>query len=199
MKKIYLTILSILIILGISACGPAPTPTLSVADLQGTAVADAWIALTMTQAALPTATQTPIPPTPTVTFTPLPTFTPFLIPTLAPVATLPDTSATDPCNLPPPIKPLGDQVKVQFVNKSNGKLNLSFGMTKENSLKECGTYSFALGKYDQPQVTVLAGCYWGYGWVLDPPSTPQTANYLCVTDKNTLYQVWITKDLIALH
>ena len=63
MKKKYPTFLSILLIVVISACGPAPTPTLSVADVQGTAVANAWIAITQTQAAIPTATQTPIPPT----------------------------------------------------------------------------------------------------------------------------------------
>ena len=56
MKKKYPTILSILLITIISACGPTPTPTLSAADVQGTAVADAWIALTLTQAAIPTAT-----------------------------------------------------------------------------------------------------------------------------------------------
>ena len=90
-------------------------------------------------------------------------------------------------------------MKIQFLNKTDSQLNLSFGMTQQNSLKECGTYSFTLGKFDQPEVTVLAGCYWGYGWVENPVSTPQTASNLCVTDKSKVYQIWITKDLIAFH
>lgn len=199
MKKKYLIILSTLLITIISACGPAPTPTLSAADVQGTAVANAWIAITQTQAAMPTATQTPIPPLPTITFTSLPTFTPY--PTLAPVvATLPDTSTTDPCNEPPPEKSQGDKVKIKFVNKSNGNVTLSFGMTQENSFKECGTYSFYISKFDEPVVEVLSGCYWGYGWVDGKePSTAQTPDVLCVTDKSKTTAIWITSELIAFH
>ena len=81
MKIKYPVSISILLITLISACGPTPAPTLSAADVQGTAVANAWVAITQTQAAIPTATQTLIPPLPTITFTPLPTFTPY--PTLA--------------------------------------------------------------------------------------------------------------------
>ena len=197
MKRKYLIILSILLITIISACGPAPAPTLSAADVQGTAVANAWVAITQTQAAIPTATQTPIPPT--LTFTPLPTFTPY--PTLVPVvATLPDTAATDPCNEPPPVKTQGDKVKIKFVNKSNGNVTLSFGMTKENSFKECGTYSFYISKFDEPVVEVLAGCYWGYGWVDGKePSTAQTPDVLCVTDKSKTTAVWINTEVITFH
>ena len=133
MKKKYLIILSILLITIISACGPTPAPTLSVEDVQGTAVANAWVAITLTQAAIPTATETPIPPTPTIAFTPLPVFTPY--PTLVPAATLPDTSAKDPCDEPPPIDPQGDKVKIKFVNKSSGNVTLSFGMTQGKFIK----------------------------------------------------------------
>jgi hypothetical protein len=200
MKKKYLTILSILIIAVVSACGPAPAPTLSVADIQGTAIADAWNAMTMTQAAIPTATQTPIPPT--ATLAPLPTATLLLVPTLAivPVATLPDTSATDPCDEPPPAEPKGNLVKIKFVNKSEGNVSLSFGMVQENSLKECGTYSFYLAKFDEPVVEVLAGCYWGFGWVDGKvPSTAQTPDVLCVTDTSKETAIWVTADLINFH
>jgi hypothetical protein len=198
MKKKYLTILSILIITIISACGPAPTPTLSVADIQGTAVANAWLAMTMTQAAMPTATQTPIPPTPTITFTPLPTFTPY--PTLVPVAaTLPDTSAADPCDQPPPIEPKGTLVKIRFINKSDSNINLSFGMIKENDKKECGTYGYTIGRYEEPEVQVLAGCYWGYAWILDPPSDARNLEVLCVTDTTKTTSIWISKEVIGFH
>jgi hypothetical protein len=205
MKKKYLTILSILTILVISACGgPTPIPTLSVADLQGTAVANAWIAITQTQATIPTATQTPIPPTSTATLEPLPTVALLLIPTLEllPVATLPDTStATDPCNAPAPVKPKGTTVTIKLINKSGGSVApLSLGMMKENSLKECGIYTFSLGQYDEPVAKILAGCYWGFGYVNgDKPSTPQTSDALCVTDTTKTTSIWVTKDLISFH
>jgi hypothetical protein len=199
MKKKYLTILSILIIIAVSACGPAPAPTLSVADIQGTAVADAWIAITLTQAAIPTATQTPIPPT--ITLAPLPTATLLLIPTLAPVpaATLPDTSASDPCNLPPPAEPKGKMVKIKFVNKADSNINLSFGMIKENDQKECGTYGYTIGRYEEPEVQVLAGCYWAYAWVINPPSDARNLEVLCVTDTSKVTSIWISNEVIAFH
>ncbi len=196
MKRILIPVISVLVIAVLSACGPEPTPTLSVADAQNTAVAAAWAALTQTQAAMPTATETPIPPTPTLTFTPAPTFTPF--PTVVP-PTLPDTSATDPCNEPPPAEPKGSVIKVKFVNKADSSLNLSFGMMKENDKKECGTYSFTIGRYDEPEATVLAACYWGYAWVLDPPSTSQTPDVLCLTETGKTYTIWINKEVISLR
>jgi hypothetical protein len=196
MKRKVLPAICILIIAALSACGPAPTPTMSVADIQGTAVADAWIALTQTQAAMPTATQTPVPPTPTMTFTPPPSPTPF--PTLAP-PTLPDSSATDPCDEPPPPTPKGAVVKVRFLNKTDSTVNLSFGMTKANDKEECGTYSYTIGRYEEPEVKVLAGCYWGWGWVLDPPSIAKTPDVLCITDTSSITSVWITDEVIGFH
>jgi hypothetical protein len=196
MKRKLISIISILMIVMLSACGPEPTPTLSVADAQNTAIAAAWVALTQTQAAMPTATQTPVPPTPTMTFTPPPTAT--LFPTVVP-ATMPDTSATDPCNEPPPQEPKGTQVKVRFVNKSDGIVNLAFGMTQENEQDECGTYSFTIGRYEEPEATILSGCYWGYGWILDPPSTAKTPDVLCITDTGATTPIWITAELITFH
>jgi hypothetical protein len=199
MKRKFISVISVLVIAALSACGPAPTPTMSVGDIQGTAMADAWIALTQTQAAIPTATQTPIPPTPTITITPAPTATLMLLPTLVP-ATLPDTSATNPCNEPPPADPIGTKVKVKFLNKSNGNVTLSFGMMQENDKKECGTYSFSLGQYEEPEVEVLAGCYWGYAWIDGKvPSTAKTINSLCVTDTSKITAIWINAEVISFH
>jgi hypothetical protein len=70
MKKKFLYIVSILLIVILAACGTAE-PTMSADDIADTAIADAWLAVTLTQAALPTATS--VPPT----FTPEPTVTPF--------------------------------------------------------------------------------------------------------------------------
>lgn len=98
MKKKFLTIISILIVVTLAACGTAE-PTVSPEDLASTAMADAWIAITQTQAALPTAT--PIPPT----LTPEPTLTlqpilPTLPATIAPIATVAGPT-THICNQTP--------------------------------------------------------------------------------------------------
>lgn len=196
MKRRLSLVLTALLLVVLSACGAEATPTLTVEQIIGTANADAFAALTQTQAAMPTATETPIPPTPTLTFTPAPTFTPF--PTVIP-PTLPDTSATDPCNEPPPPEPTGAMVKVKFLNKSEGTVNLAFGMTQENTQKECGTYNFTLGRYEEPEVTILAACYWGYAWILDPESIAKTPDVLCVTDTSKSYTVWITSEIISFH
>jgi hypothetical protein len=90
-------------------------------------------------------------------------------------------------------------VKIKFVNKTEGSVILSFGMAQENSLKECGTYSFSLGRYEEPEVQVLAGCYWGYAWVLDPASIAQTPDVLCVTDTTKTTAIWISKEVIGFH
>jgi hypothetical protein len=196
MKKKFLYLSCALVLLVVAACGPAPEPTLSPADLASTAVADAWIAITQTYQALPTSTSTPS-PTPTL----LPTFTP--VPTLAvtfPTATIAAATSTDPCNQPPPIEPKGTLVKVKFVNKSEGVVNLSFGMNSPNDQDECVTYTFVLGTFDTPVVTVLAGCYWAFGWVDGKePSTAQTPDLLCVTNPNAEPDIWITKEVISFH
>lgn len=197
MKKKFLYIVSILVIVILAACGTAE-PTMSADDIANTAIADAWLAVTLTQAALPTATS--VPPT----FTPEPTVTPFptlpLLPTLAP-ATVAAVATTDPCNQVPPVKPQGALVNVKFVNKSDGLLNLSFGMNNPNDKGECVTYSYTLGIDSETVVTVLAGCYWGYAWVdAKTPSVARTGStILCVTDPSKTPPIWITKEAIYLH
>ena len=93
----------------LAACGPEPEPTMSPADIQGTAMAAALTMVAETQAAIPTAT--PIPPTEAPSATPFPTNT---VPPLSiasptqPIGALPtalptNTSASgsnDPCNQP---------------------------------------------------------------------------------------------------
>jgi len=197
MKKKFLYIVSILVIVTLAACGTAE-PTMSPDDIANTAIADAWLAVTLTQAALPTATS--VPPT----FTPEPTVTPFptlpLLPTLAP-ATVAAVATTDPCNQVPPARPQGALVNVKFVNKSDGLLNLSFGMNNPNDKGECVTYSYTLGTDSETVVTVLAGCYWGYAWVDGKtPSVARTGStILCVTDPSKTPPIWITKEAIYLH
>lgn len=195
MKQKFLVTISILIILIISACGGSETPTLSAEDQAKTAVAEAWIFITQTQAALPTST--PIPPT----STPAPTFT--FLPTIPILATIPPLATAAPtqdeCNQVPPIEPQGAQVNIDFTNESNGQVNLSLGMNSPNDKKECVTYSFSLGSgRGIVDARILAGCYWGYGWITgDEPSTASTGDtLLCMTDTIGTYHILITKERI---
>jgi hypothetical protein len=166
-------------------------------DLASTAMADAWIAITQTQAALPTVT--PIPPTntpePTATF--LPTLPP--LPTLAPSATVAGPTA-DVCNQIPvePVK--GTLANVEIRNQSQGQANLSFGMNSPNAQGECFTYSFSLGMGDTISVKVLNGCYWGFAWITAAePSNARTGDVLlCIPDSLPTYHVIITKETITL-
>jgi len=192
-KKLPL-ITSILMILILAACGSAEQ-TMSSADIANTAIADAWISITQTQAALPTAT--PMPPT----FTPEPTLTP--LPTLPPLSTLPPVTlaagpTTDPCNQVAPAEPKGTLINVELKNESQGQANLAFGMNTPNDKGECVTYSFGLGKGNVVAAKVLAGCYWGYAWITgDEPSVARTGGLiLCLTDTNLIYHVVVSKERV---
>ncbi len=199
MKRKVLITISMFFILTLAACGggPAPTPTLDMVGIQNAALTQAWVAMTMTQAALPTNTATPIPPSPTL----FPTFA--SLPTLQSVAATlipPTAQATAVCNQVPPVKPQGALVQVEFVNKSGGQVNLSFGMNTPNTQGECVTYSFSLGTYQTLDATVLAGCYWGYGWVFKkPPTTSRTPSQICLSDPSKIPPVWIEPEVIYLH
>jgi hypothetical protein len=181
MHRKLLSIPTILTVALLSACGPAPEPTPSAAEIEATALSIAFTQLALTQAALPTATPLPT-DTPLPTATPLPTSTPFA--TLAPPTA---TTGADPCQGVPPALPVGDTGQIKIVNKSKGQVSLSLGMFQANSQGECGTYSFSLGVYDTPTATVLAGCYWGYAWVTaDEPSIARTASAICVSKGQTV-------------
>ncbi len=194
MKKKFLYVISILIISTLAACGTAE-PAMSSEDIANTAVADAWIAITQTQAALPTATLVPPTATPEPTGTPLPTLPP--LPTFPP-ATVAAGPTIDPCNQVPPVEPQGALVNVEFINQSKGEVNLSLGMNTPNDKSECVTYSYSFGRGGVPSTKVLAGCYWGYAWITgDEPSIARTGNtILCMTDTSGIYHVVITKERI---
>ncbi|RJP55656.1 MAG: hypothetical protein C4557_01100 [Anaerolineaceae bacterium] len=186
----------ILIALTISACGSAE-PEMSAEDIANTAVAEAWLAITQTALAAPS--PTPIPPT----FTPEPTAT--LLPTLPPLPTLAlETQAAvsvptqDECNQVPPIEPQGGLANVEFTNRSEGNVNLSFGMNTPNDKGECVTYTFTFGVGGQLAAKVLAGCYWGWAWIEGKQSSiARTGSViLCMTDPNVIYHIEITKERV---
>lgn len=198
MTKKYPSLLSILIILTLAACGPAPEPTLSAEDVKNTAVVDAWVAITQTQAAIPTNTATLIPPTTTL----LPTFTPF--PTLPPVAAssggaVGGVPTNNPCYEPPPPEPKGTVVQIKLVNNSQGLVDLNLGMENPNTQGECATYFFRLGRYDQPIVSVLAACYWGFAYITAPTSNAQTITPLCLYEITKTVPVSVGTEVIGLQ
>ena len=184
----------ILAMLALAACGPAPQPTLSPEDVQNTMLPLALTSVGMTMAAM--ATPTPIPPTVTLTFTPAPTAS--LQPTLSLISPTPLPPTTGPCGGPVPPAPQGEMASVRFVNKSDGSVNLAFGMTQANSLGECGTYSFSFAPDDVETVQVLAGCYWAYGWVDGAkPSTTQSIVDLCLTDTSQTRGITIGTEVVG--
>lgn len=193
MKRKALTFTTILIVVALSACGTASTPTVSPADMASTAIAAAWTEVALTQAALPTATASPIPPTPTLTFTPFPTPIPQPL-VIAPTA----TSSVNPCNQPIPNPSKGTKTKVKFVNESKGTVQLAFGMIQKNDMGECGTYNFTFGESESPTVDVLTGCYWAFAWITGKkPSTARSTNNICV-DASAIRGITITAEWIGI-
>ncbi len=196
MKQKFLITISILAILALSACGGAEaTPEISSEDLAATAVAEAWVIITQTAAAMPSAT--PIPPT----FTPQPTatFAPTLelLPTQpAPVSVV--ATATPECNQIPALEPKGTLVNVEFYNEALGSANLAFGMLSPNDKGECYTYSFSVGRGDMLSAKVLAGCYWGYAWITgEEESVARSGDkVMCITDAAIIYKVKVTKETV---
>lgn len=200
-QKFLLTLLAAM--LAVSACGgtETATPAISAEDIAATAVAEAWMLLTQTAAAMPTET-----PAPTPTFTPQPTETAQVVPTLELLPTLPPApvdvvaTPTSECNQIPVSEPKGQLVNVEFYNTSGGSANLSFGMNSPNDKGECFTYSFSPPPNEKnPLITkVLAGCYWGYAWIsASEPSVARSGSViLCLTDPNVVYRVLITKERV---
>jgi hypothetical protein len=195
-KKLYF--IAVIVVFLASACGPAPEPTLTVLEIQDTAVALALTSVAMTKAALPT--NTPLPtqiPTLAEPPTPFPTLQPLASPTSV-VAAVPTATQVNPCNEPPPFEPKGTTVQVRFVNKSKGKVNLAFGMLEENDEGECGTYNFTIGPRMSPEFTVLAGCYWAWAPITGTENSIAKSPYdICLTDTSQTRGVTITKETIG--
>ena len=157
----YAWIIFAIAALVMTACGPAPEPTMSPEDVQGTAMAGAMTMVAETQAAIPTAT--PIPPTETASPTPLPTntvpplnLTPGtqgvqagqgtlavtqsvgLLPTNTPAQS--SAGSNDPCN-----KPLttwdGESAQITLKNNTRPKGTVTASLFFNASFGECGYLS----------------------------------------------------------
>jgi hypothetical protein len=149
----------------LSACAPQGTPTMSSADVEGTAVSSAWTMVAMTQLAIPTAT--PVPPTDTPSPTPFPTDTPLPSPTLEqiflPTAT---QAAVGDCMGPVNMGQAGPTVPIRVENRSGGTITgISFNLST-NAFGQCGALSYAnIANNDTLTVGLPRGSWWVYAWI----------------------------------
>lgn len=154
----------------LSACGPEPEPTMSVEDIQETAVAAAFTMIAETQAAIPTAT--PVPPTAIPSATPIPTNTvaPFEVPTQDIVAAEP--TATAPADLCSDLRHVipgdaaGPQTTFLIKNEHKSPATVSVYLNK-TVFGECGYRSYTLTRNGSTSVTLPQGCYSAWAWSQD--------------------------------
>jgi hypothetical protein len=175
-KLFYISILMVAILAG---CGPAPAPTMSAADIQGTAVAAAWTVVAMTEISIPTAT--PLPPTAAPSPTSLPTFTPLAPPTssiptqaIGAFPTSPPPAAggptADACSKPIDPNGAGTKVRTNIQNQSGGSVVLSLYLFK-TPFGECGYYYFNLEPAGSLTVDLLEGTYFAGAFVTGKKDT----------------------------
>ena len=201
MKHIW--ILFAIAALVLTACGPEPEPTLSPADVQGTAMAAAVTMVAETQAAIPTAT--PIPPTEPPTATPFPTNTvpplSFETPTLAqgigvfPTSTpIPASGGSnDPCN-----QPLtswgGESAKLTLKNNTKPKGTVTASLFFTASFGECG---YIGAQFDgSTSLTVPVGTFYA-GAFVDGPKDFKIFGSGTITRPGN-YSLWFENETIIL-
>jgi hypothetical protein len=155
--KQKLIIGTLIVGLMLSGCGAPQAPTLSAADVAGTAQAAAFTIVAETQQAIPT--NTPLPPTETASPTPPPTNTTIPSPTvdpLLPTATLtlapqsaPSTQQND-CN-----KILSawtvPTIKILVENETRPKGTLILSLYVETAFGECGFIPAYGGSFSGPE------------------------------------------------
>jgi len=195
-------IISAIIILLLTACGPEPEPTMSPADVQGTAMAAAMTMVAETQAAIPTATS--IPPTEAPSATPLPTNT---LPSLLDIATAtqsiiavvptnttaPSVGGNDPC-MAPLTSWQGESAKMYLKNntKPQGFVTLALGFT--TNMGECGIISAAFD--GSTTVTVPMGTFWASAFVDGKKDFKVFGGD--VINRTGNYSLWIENERIIL-
>lgn len=194
MKKLLIIILATTLL--ISACGPEPAPTMSMEEIQSTAVAAAMTMVAQTQAAMPTAT--PIPPTDTPVPTALPTNTvaPLSVPTQSfaiqpTAAVVAQATVADICSDLKHLLPAdaaGPDTTIRIVNEHKVPVTISLYLNK-TVFGECGYRSYTLPKNGDTVQTLPQGCYSAWAWSQDPKENFNSSGFgLCAnnTDKWTI-------------
>lgn len=198
MKRIWM--IFAIAVLVLTACGPTPEPTMSPADVQGTAMAAAMTMVAETQAAFPTAT--PVPPTEAPSATPFPTNTLAVLELTTPtqsIAVLPtntpmqSSSANDPCN-----QPLmswdGESATLTLKNntKPQGLVTASLYFTTE--MGECG---YIGAQFDgSTTLTVPTGTFYAGAFVDGKKSFKIFGSGVITRPGN--YSLWFENETITL-
>ena len=166
MKKNILVLLLLSTLL-LSACGAQPEPTMSVENIQGTAVAAAFTMIAETEAAIPTAT--PVPPTNTPAPTPIPTDTiaPVIVPTQVLQPTAESASSADECNKYLRTDADGPTSPIKIINETKAPLNLSLYLAK-TPFGECGYRGYSIPKKGSITIEFPQGSVYAYAWILAP-------------------------------
>lgn len=200
----------------LAACGPAQEPTMSPADVQGTAMAGAQTMVAETQAAIPTATSIPPTEEPTSTTPPTNTVPPLINLTqstqgvqvgggtqpavtqavIAPPTNTPaSVGANDPC-MQFKGSWAGETAKMTVVNNTRPKANiiLSVGFTS-TPMGECGiAWGGSLSASTSFQVPL--GLFWASAFVEGDTDTKAFGGGEISRPGN--YTLWIENDRITL-
>ncbi len=204
MLKKIIPVLAVVAIF-LTACGPQGTPTMSPAEVEGTAVSSAWTVVAMTQLAIPTATLPP--PTETPSPTPLPTFTPMPLPTLEtplvlPTATQQAAGSTGACDGIMNIGEAGPRSDLRIENESGGVATFSLWLGTPNAFGQCGFIPgiSPLAKGEKRVISIPKGEYYAYALIaLGGGSSSSASGYVNnrVGD-NHMFAVKIRKDVIVV-
>jgi len=188
----------LVITLIISACSAQATPTISLNDLQSTAVAAAFTLVAETQAAIPTITQ--LPPTATVTNIPTPTNTFLPLPTKGPEATA-NPADRDPCiNQKLPDTLTGNPIKIRVDNPTKAAITLTVYLQSGNPQDVCGYRAYILNAGDSLVVNDLVeGCYSLWAWNPDPKSYFMVTNGTSCLNGSSNWTFDISKNGISLR
>ncbi|HLO17710.1 MAG TPA: hypothetical protein VK206_22965 [Anaerolineales bacterium] len=184
MKRLSTLTTIVTITMIISACGTPAAPTVSAADIQGTAQAAAFTMIAQTQEAMPTAT--PLPPTELPTQTPLPTDTPLAAPTLAvvlsPTTAPASNSGGDPCNrMLSGLK--GKETTIRVVNGTKVTITVSMYLNETEGKNECGWRTFNLSKNNDIVFNDLVqGCYNLWAWSDDQKGKFNSSGSGCINN-----------------
>ncbi len=201
MKRTVPTLLILAVFL--IACAPEATPTMSPADVQGTAVAAASTIAAATQQVIPTATPTPttepFSPIPSTTFTPVPTLSLPTPPTITPVVA---ATGTDTCLHPLNMTEAGPKKRVRIENQSGGtSLNLSLNLYQPNASGQCGVLSWA----DKPKnwteiIEIAPGSWFAYAWITGNGGSSESAGSFVLGNgkSDDLLRLVIKRDVISL-
>jgi len=178
MKRFLISILTLVPVLIVSACGASPqaTATVDLVNLQVTALVAASTIMAETQAAIPTATSplptaTPDTPVPAVTLQALPTFAEVLTVTPGGSPAPVDTPVyIDPCvNTPLPDSLTGKTIQMRVKNPTDATVMLTVVLQRNNPQDVCGYRGYSIAAGQTLSISNLVeGCYSLWAWNPDP-------------------------------